>query len=115
VIGTGLECGVLCLNRGHYRPDFSSTGLLRDATVYYNIRNGKDLVEAVDAGHRFMAEGDSMSGIAAAQNYALAANEMRRYVRLLESAHSEGRVTVAAANVLSMQAEAIINGLVRMK
>jgi hypothetical protein len=61
LIGTGLECGPLCLNRGHYRPDFSSTGLLREATVYYNIRNGKDLVEIVDAAQRFTAEGGSTS------------------------------------------------------
>jgi hypothetical protein len=115
VIGTGLECGALCLNRGHYRPDLSSTGLLRETTVYYNVRNGQDLIEAVDAAHRFTAEGDSMTGTAAAQNHALAANELRRYIRLLETARSEGRVTSTAANVLSMQAEAIVGGLVRPK
>ena len=115
VIGTGLECGPLCLNRGHYRPDFSSTGLLRETTAYYNIRNAQDLIEAVDAAHRFTAEGDSTTGTAATQNHALAANELRRYVRLLETARSEGRVTSTAANVLSMQAEAIISGLVGLK
>ncbi len=112
VVGTGLKCGALCLNRGHYRPEASSTGLLRETTVYYNVRNGRDLIGAVDAAHRLVAEGDSTAD-AAAQHYARAADELRHYVRLLETARSEGRVTPTAANVLSMQAESIIRGLAR--
>jgi hypothetical protein len=113
VVGTGQECGTLCLDRSHYRPDFSSTGLLRETTVYYNIRDGKDLVDAVDAAHRLVAAGDSAAGAAAKQNYELAANELRRYGKLLEAAKSEGRVTTTAADVLSMQVAAIIGGLSR--
>ncbi|MGK9230224.1 hypothetical protein KXS07_00915 [Inquilinus limosus] len=113
VVGTGLTCGALCLARGHYRLDASSTGLLRETTVYYDILDGRDLVDAVDAAHRFAAEGDSATGPAAAQYRALAANALRRYLRLLEAARSDGRVTDTAADVLSMQAEAIIGGLAR--
>ena len=113
VIGTGQECGALCLNRSHYRTDRSSTGLLRETTVYYDIRGGKDLVGAVDAAHRLVAAGDSTTGSATKQSYGLAVNELRRYVKLVEAGKAEGRITMTAADVLSMQAAAIIDGLSR--
>jgi hypothetical protein len=113
VIGSRLQCGALCLDRSHYRPDLSSTGLLRETTVYYGIHDGKALIEAVDAAHRLTAAGDSATGAAAKQKYEAAAKELHRYVTLLETAKSEGRVTATAADVLSMQAAAIIGGLSR--
>ena len=111
LVGTGQECGALCLSRSHYRPDFSSTGLLRDATVYYGIRDGKDLLGAVDAAHRLVAAGDSTTGAAAKKNYQAAAAELRRYQKLLGDARSAGRVSSTAADVLSMQTTAILTGL----
>ena len=60
--GTGLECGLLCRSVSHYRADFSSTGLLRDNIVYLNVKNGGDLIAAVDAAHALTAAGYSTTG-----------------------------------------------------
>jgi hypothetical protein len=111
VIGTGQECGPLCLNRSHYRPDASSTGLLRETTVYYNIRDGQALIDAVDTAHHLTAAGDSSAGAAARQNHLRAAEELRRYVATLDEVRSDGRITATASAVLQMQAEAIMRSL----
>ena len=113
LVGTGLTCGPLCLDRGHYRLDYSSTGVLRGVTEYYNIVGGEDLLEAVDAAHRYVAEGDSAEGTAAAQFHALAGNKLRDYLELLETAEDDGRVTATAADILSIQAHTILDGLSR--
>ncbi|MFC7738488.1 alpha/beta hydrolase domain-containing protein [Roseomonas sp. GCM10028921] len=111
MIGTGQECGPACLNSSHYRPDLSSTGLLRETTVYYNIRNGQPLIDAADRAHRLAAAGDSATGDAAAQSRAGATEELRRYVAALGTAQSEGNVTPSAARVLRMQADAVARSL----
>jgi hypothetical protein len=58
-----------------------------------------------------VAEGDSADGPQRAQHYALATHRLRDYLALLDEARREGRVTATAADVLAMQAQAIINGL----
>ena len=93
VTGTGLECGLLCRSSSHYRADFSSTGLLRDNTVYLNIKNGGDLIAAVDAAHAFTAAGYSTTGAMAKDNFAKAVAELQRYLALVQTAQSEGRLT----------------------
>jgi hypothetical protein len=111
VVGTGLTCGTYCGDRSHYRLDFASTGTLRHTTGYYNIARGRSLMAAADAAHRSVAEGDSTDGPQRAQHYALATHRLRDYLGLLDDARREGRVTTTAADVLAMQAQAIINGL----
>ncbi|WP_172122022.1 alpha/beta hydrolase domain-containing protein [Devosia sp. 919] len=113
VIGTGLECGTYCLDRSHYRLDFSSTGVLRLSTDYYNIVDGEELVAAIDAAHRNVAEGDTAEAPQNAQFHALAVHHLREYLDLLKQAREDGRVTDTASDVLSMQAYAIIKGLQR--
>ncbi|WOI58270.1 alpha/beta hydrolase domain-containing protein [Palleronia sp. LCG004] len=114
LIGTGLTCGALCLDRGHYRLDYSSTGVLRGVTEYYNIVDGDELMDAIDAAHRYVAQGDTADGNAARQFHALAGNSLRDYLRLLEAAEEEGRVTATASDILSMQAHTILAGLQKM-
>jgi len=111
VTGTGLECGLLCRSVSHYRADFSSTGLLRDNTVYLNVKNGGDLMAAVDAAHSFTAAGYSTTGATAADNFAKAVAELQRYLALVQTALSEGRLTETGADALSAQAENIIADL----
>lgn len=111
VVGTGLACGTYCGDRSHYRLDFASTGTLRHTTGYYNIANGRALMAAADAAHRSVAEGDSTDGPQRAQHYALATHRLREYLALLDEAHRNGRVTTTAADVLGMQAQAVITGL----
>lgn len=111
VVGTGLACGTYCGDRSHYRLDFSSTGTLRHTTNYYNIAGGRALIAAADAAHRHVAEGDSVDGAQRASFRALAVHRLREYLTLLDNAHREGRVTTTAADVLAMQAQAIIAGL----
>ena len=117
VIGTGLECGPLCLSVSHWRPagttpsPFSSTGLLRDNTVYLNIKDGNDLIEDLDAAHSFAAAGYSTPGVHATHYFALAAARLQKYLDQVEDAQSEGRLTATAAGVLSQQAEIVIEGL----
>ena len=111
VTGTGLECGLLCRSSRHYRADFSSTGLLRDNTVYLNIKNGGDLIAAVDAAHTFTAAGYSTTGAIAEDNFAKAVAELQRYLALVQTAQSEGRLTETGADALSSQAENIIDDL----
>jgi hypothetical protein len=98
VTGTGMECGLLCRSSSHYRADFSSTGLLRDNTVYLNIKNGGDLIAAVDAAHTFTAAGYSTTGAAAKDNFAKAAAELQRYLALVQTAQSQGRLTETGAD-----------------
>ena len=111
VVGTGLACGTYCVDRSHYRLDFASTGTLRHTTGYYNIAGGRGLLAAADAAHRSVAEGDSAEGPQRAQHYALATHRLREYLARLADATREGRVTTTAADVLAMQAQAIISGL----
>ena len=111
VIGTGLTCGAWCLDRSHYRLDFASTGILRHTTSYYNIVGGNRLIAIVDAAHRAIAEGDSAEPAQRSQFYALASHRLREYLALLDDARRDGRVTTTAADILAMQAQAIISGL----
>ena len=111
VTGTGLECGLLCRSSSHYRADFSSTGLLRDNTVYLNIKSGGDLIAAVDAAHVFTALGYSTTGAVAADNFSKAKTELQRYLQLLQTAQSEGRLTATGADALASQAQNIIDDL----
>ena len=86
VIGTGLECGPLCLSVSHWRPaettpsPFSSTGLLRDNTVYLNVKDGNDLIEVLDAAHSFAAAGYSTPGVHA--------TEGRKNVKVCQNCHN---------------------------
>jgi hypothetical protein len=111
VVGTGLTCGTYCADRSHYRLDFGSTGTLRHTTNYYNIASGHALLAAVDAAHRNVAEGDSAEAPQRAAFYAMATHRLREYLALLDEARREGRVTTTAADVLALQAQAIIAGL----
>jgi len=111
IIGTGQECGPACLNRSHYRTEWSSTGLLRETTVYYNIRNGQPLLDAADRAHRWTAAADSATGDVAKQSRAAAVEDLRQYVAALETAQASGNVTPTAAGVLRMQADAITKSL----
>ncbi len=111
VVGTGLTCGTYCADRSHYRLDFASTGTLRHTTAYYNIVNDGALLARVDAAHRHVAEGDSADGPQRAQFYALAAHRLHEYLALLDDARGDGRVTATAADILTMQARAIIAAL----
>lgn len=114
LVGTGLTCGTWCEDRSHYRPDFATTGILRHTTRYYNIVGADALLAAADAAHRSVAEGDSTDDAALrAQFYARAAQHLRNYLARLEDARRDGRVTDTAADVLAMQAHAILNGLAR--
>jgi hypothetical protein len=123
VIGAGLECGPLCLSVSHWRSEgtttpqgapatpFSSTGLLRDNTVYLNIKDGDDLIADLDAAHNFAAAGYSAPGVHATHYFALAAARLQKFLDQIEEAQSEGRLTATAAGVLSQQAEIVIEGL----
>jgi len=111
VTGAGLECGLLCRSSSHFRIDFSSTGLLRDNVVYLNIKSGSDLVAAVDTAHVFTAAGYSTTGAAAKDNFNKAVAELQRFLQLVQTAQSEGRMTSTAAGVLSLQAQNIIDDL----
>ncbi|MBI2769972.1 MAG: hypothetical protein HYX47_10140 [Burkholderiales bacterium] len=109
--GTGLECGPLCLSAGHLKPDFSSTGLLREYTSYYSIARGDALLDAVDAAHRAVATGYSSTGTTAKWNYGFGVVHLQRYIALVRQAEVEQRVTPTAANMLINQANSIIRGL----
>jgi len=65
----------------------------------------------LDSAHTFMALGYSTTGAAAAENFAKAAMELRRYLELVRVAGLEGRLTATAVDVLSSQAETIIGDL----
>ena len=84
---------LLCRSSSHYRADFSSTGLLRDNTVYLNIKNGGGLIAAVDAAHTFTAAGYSTTGAMATDKFAKAVAELQRYLVLVQTAQSDGRLT----------------------
>ena len=123
VIGAGLECGPLCLSVSHWRSEgtttpqgapatpFSSTGLLRDNTVYLNIKDGLDLLGDLDEAHGFTAAGYSTPGVHATHSFALAAARLHRFLDRIEDAHAAGRLTATAAGVLSQQAAIVIEGL----
>jgi hypothetical protein len=113
VYGTGLECGVLCQSAGHARADFSSTGLLRDNTIYYHVLNGQDLVQAVDEAHLLVAKGYSQpAGSAARQeNFRSAILSLKRYMVLADQAQMDGRLTATATAVLNDQVRNIVKGL----
>ena len=85
--------------------------MLRDNTVYLNIKNGSDLIAAVDAAHAFTAAGYSTTGATATDNFAKAVAELQRYLALVQTAQSEGRLTETGADALSSQAVNIIDDL----
>lgn len=111
IYGTGLECGPLCLSASHMRPDFSSTGLLRDYTAYYNIVKGQSLLAEVDAAHRAVATGYSSKGVKAKRSYESGVIHLQKFIVLVRDAERDQRVTATAANLLVNQANNIIRGL----
>ncbi|GHU25810.1 hypothetical protein AGMMS50256_01230 [Betaproteobacteria bacterium] len=111
IYGLGLQCGLYCLNASHFKVDFSSTGLLREHTVYYNVLNGEDLIQAVDRAHWNTAKGYSTTGSTAKNYFNTAISELQFYSSLVSTARAEGRLTETAANLLVKEANAIIKGL----
>jgi hypothetical protein len=111
IYGLGLQCGLYCLSSSHFRVDFSSTGLLRDHTVYYNTLNGEALIQAVDRAHNYTARGYSTTGDVARSYFYLAISELQYYSSLVATARTEGRITETAAPLLMSEANAIIQGL----
>lgn len=116
VIGRGLPCGPLCLSVGHFREDRSSTGLLRDRTLYYKPLGTAALLTAVDAAHLAVATAYSHpAGSAPRREQAeRAAAALRQYQALVASARSEGRLTPTAANALDQEAVNIVRALASM-
>ena len=108
VIGRGLQCGLLCQAAGHFRADFSSTGLLRENTAYYAIRDGERIQQAIDAAHYWMASGYTSSGSAARYHFNFAIASLQQYVELVRAAQAEGRVTATAGDLLVSQANTIV-------
>ena len=111
VIGRGLECGLLCRSAGHFRADFSSTGLLREHTAYYNIQDGQRIVQAIDEAHFWMASAYSSTGAAAIYNRNFAVSALQHYVELVRAAQIDGRVTGTAADLLTSQAHTIVKAV----
>ena len=74
-------------------------------------RSGGDLIAAVDAAHVFTALGYSTTGAVAADNFSKAKTELQRYLQLLQTAQSEGRLTATGADALASQTQNIIDDL----
>jgi hypothetical protein len=113
VIGMNLECSPeRCLSVRHWTADYSTTGLLRDHTVYYNIVDGKDILQAVDQAHYNVANGDTLwastPAYAAQYYYGYAISDLRQYITLVNQAQADGRVTQTAGEVLVAEANTII-------
>lgn len=111
IYGLGLNCGLYCLNVGHFKVDFSSTGLLREHTVYYNIVKGDNIMQAVNNAHWYTAKGYSSTGSTAANYFNSAVSELQYYISLVVQARAEERLTPTAATLLTNEANAIIQGL----
>jgi hypothetical protein len=113
VIGMNLECSSeRCLSVRHWTADYSTTGLLRDHTVYYHIVDGENIVQAVNQAHFNVANGDTLLGqspdYAAGYFYSWAISNLRQYIALVNQAQVEGRVTPTAAEILVSEANTII-------
>ncbi|MDR2452693.1 MAG: hypothetical protein LBE85_13250, partial [Candidatus Accumulibacter sp.] len=113
IIGMNLECSPeRCLSVRHWTADYSTTGLLRDHTVYYNIVDGESIVQAVNQAHFNVANGDTLlgqsPGYAAGYFYSWAISNLRQYIALVNQAQVEGRVTQTAAEILVSEANTII-------
>jgi hypothetical protein len=116
VIGMGLECSEeRCLSVRHFTADYSTTGLLRDHTVYYNIVDGEDILRAVDTAHFYVANADTLNGAtpayAAQYYYNYAISNLRQYIALINAAQMEGRVTATAGELLVAEANNIIRAI----
>lgn len=111
VIGRGLECGLLCLSAGHFRADFSSTGLLREHTAYYNIQDGQRILQAIDEAHYWMASAYSSTGAAAIYHRNFTVSALQHYVELVRAAQIDGRVTGTAADLLTSQANTLVKAV----
>ncbi|MDR1936718.1 MAG: hypothetical protein LBS49_14295 [Candidatus Accumulibacter sp.] len=116
VIGMGLECSPeRCLSIRHFTADYSTTGLLRDHTVYYNIVDGEDILRAVDTAHFYAANGDTLLGTqpayAAQYYYTYAISNLRQYIALITQAQAEGRVTETAGELLKAEADNVIRAI----
>jgi hypothetical protein len=116
VIGQGLECSPeRCLSIRHFTADYSTTGLLRDHTVYYNIVDGEDILRVVDAAHFYAANGDTLLGTnpayAAQYYYSYAVSNLRQYIALISQAQVDGRVTTTAADLLVAEANNVIRAI----
>lgn len=113
VIGMNLVCGPLCLNVHHFTATTSSTGLLRERTVYYNTPAGDNLIQVVDEAHLAVARGYSqLAGSDPAHYYFnMGIAALERYIALVVQAQLDNRMTVTAANSLINEATNIIRGL----
>jgi hypothetical protein len=113
VIGTGLACGPLCLDAGHFRPDFASTGLLREHTVYYNPVGAQEMLRAADEAHQATAAAYSQAAGSPQrrEKAAAAVAALRGYIALVAKAQADKRLTATAADLLTRDADNIIRGL----
>ncbi|WP_377008933.1 alpha/beta hydrolase domain-containing protein [Comamonas endophytica] len=109
--GRNLKCGALCLSAGHFRADYSTTGLLRDNLAYYSVVRGEDLMQAVDDAHRWVAASETETGAAAAYDRNFAIASLERFTALAQKAVDEERLTTTAAQVLTSQANTIVQAL----
>ena len=111
-IGRGWACGALCQGVSHFRPDFASTGLLRENLAYYDVVNGQALTQAADDAHRWMAMGYTDTGAAAQYSFNFALAALQRFDSLALAAVADGRLTPTAADVLLSQSSTIAKQLV---
>jgi hypothetical protein len=113
VIGRGLSCGALCLSIGHFREDASSTGLLRERTVYYRPEGLDRFLSSVDAAHLAVATAYShpAGSEPRRQQTERAVAALREYQYLVSTARADGRLTPTAADALSQEVANIVRGV----
>ena len=118
IYGLGLQCGKLCRDSGHFlsgvtNVDFSTTGLLRQHTIYYNITNGQAILDTANQANLLVAQGYSKAGGSPERraNFDSAALKLKGYIDLITQAQNEKRVTVTAGNLLKQEANTIIGAL----
>ncbi len=116
IIGMKLECSPeRCLSIRHFTADYSTTGLLRDHTVYYNIAEGGRLMQAVDMAHYYVANGDTLWGAtpayAALYDYSFAISNLQLYTQLVNQAQADGRVSETAGELLVAEANNVIRAI----
>ena len=111
--GRGFSCGLYCLSVRHFQVDFSSTGLLRDHTIYYNPARAEEMIGAVDAAHLWVARAYSEPEGSAARKsgFQAATAQLQRFIALVGSARADKRLTATAADLLSAEANVIIRGI----
>jgi Alpha/beta hydrolase domain len=107
IIGFGLQCGYLCADSQQF-PIHPSSSLLRDQTSFLAFVGNEALVDTLEEVTRDIAQGYSLGGAKSQQSFAKAIAGLQIYIGQVEQVFAAGHLRPETAQLLTDQANTLI-------